>query len=302
MQTRKIPNTDLEVSVVCVGTMLFGTPVNERGATAIVSEAFNGGVNFFDTANMYEGYTRFVGSTGGLSEEYLGKAIVSCRHKSVIATKVGMAIGPNAKDRGLSRDHVKRECDRSLIRLQTDYTDIYYLHSYDELTPIEWSIETMIDLIAAGKVRFWGISNFNCEQTMAVLAACDRNGWTRPVVHQPQYSLVNRCIEEDLVPLCRKEEISIVPYRIIESGLLCGKYDEGIPKGSRADDNPSWIPQLENKETIQEVAVLNSAARDAGRTLYEHVLLETANKPGIASILLGIKRPEQIKDACQILN
>ena len=302
MQIRKLPNTNLEVSVVCLGTMLFGTPVDERGAKAIVNEAYHGGVNFFDTANMYEGYTRFIGSAGKLSEEYLGKAISGHRKKSVIATKVGMAIGPNTTDRGLSRGHIKPECDRSLTRLRTDYIDIYYLHTYDFATPIEETIETMMDLIAAGKVRFWGISNFDCEQTMEVLAACDCHRWTRPVVHQSPYSLVNRSIEEDLIPLCRQEEISIVPYRILESGLLCGKYDDGIPKGSRADDNPDWIPQLENQETVEEVAVIGKAARDAGRTLYEHVLLESVSKPGIASILLGIKTPRQIRDACQILS
>ena len=301
MQSRLIPDTDIEVSAVCVGTMLFGTPVGEAGAAAIVDAALDGGANFFDTANMYEGYTRYIGSAGGLSEEFLGKALADRRQEAVIATKVGMAVGPEAGDRGLSAPHMRRECERSLRRLRTDRIDVYYMHTPDEATPIEESIEAMAALIEEGKVRFWGISNFDSGQTKELLAACDAGGWPRPVLHQPQYSLVHRGIETDLMPLCREEGIGLVPYRVLESGLLSGKYEGGIPSGSRAKDNPAWIPQLDDDEIMGQVGKLQKAARERGRSLYEHVLRETVAVPGITSILLGIKSPEQIGQACEVL-
>ena len=301
MQSRLIPDTDIEVSAVCVGTMLFGTPVGEAAAAAIVGAALDRGANFFDTANMYEGYTRYIGSAGGLSEEFLGKALVGRREEAVIATKVGMAIGPEAGDRGLGAPHMRRECDRSLRRLRTDRIDVYYMHTPDEATPVEESIEAMAGLIESGKVRFWGISNFDSGQTKDLLAACDAGGWPRPVLHQPQYSLVNRGIEADLMPLCRKEGVGLVPYRVLESGLLSGKYEGGIPSGSRAQDHPAWVPQLDDEGIMAEVSKLREAARERGRSLYEHVLKETAAVPGITSILLGIKRPEQIEQACEVL-
>ena len=301
MQSRLIPNTDIEVSAVCTGTMLFGTPVGEAQAAAIVDAALDSGANFFDTANMYEGYTRYIGSAGGLSEEFLGKALAGRRGEAVIATKVGMAVGPEADDRGLSPAHMRRECGRSLGRLRTDWIDVYYMHTPDEATPVEESVAAMAALIEEGKVRSWGISNFECGQTEDLLAACDADGWPRPVLHQPQYSLVHRDIEADLMPLCRSEGIGLVPYRVLESGLLSGKYEGGIPAGSRAEDLPAWIPQLEDEEIMGQVSKLQEAARERGRSLYEHVLQETVGVPGITSILLGIKRPEQIMQACEVL-
>ena len=160
MEQRRIADTDLRVSPLCVGTMLFGSPVAEREAVEIVHRALEQGVNFIDTANMYEGYTRYIGSPGGVTEEILGKALAGRREQAVLASKVGMKIGPGADDEGLSRAHIRRECERSLARLATDWLDLYYMHKPDENTPIAESIETFAELIQTGKVRHWALSNF----------------------------------------------------------------------------------------------------------------------------------------------
>ena len=249
MQLRAIANTDLKVSPLCLGTMTFGTPVGEKDAIDIVHWALDHGLNFIDTANVYEGYTRCIGSAGGVAEGILGRALAGRRELAVLATKVGMKIGPGEDDEGLSPPHILRECDRSLKRLATDWIDLYYMHKPDDKTPIAESIEAFAKLVQAGKVRHWGMSNFNADQVRQVLQTCDGGGWPRPVVHQPPYSLLNRAIEQDLLPLCREEEIAVVPYQVLQGGLLTGKYADPAapPEGSRGAEKPEWIPMLEDR-------------------------------------------------------
>ena len=152
MTERTIPNTSLTVSPLCLGTMTFGNPVGEKDAIDIVHRALERGINFIDTADMYEGYDRYVGSPGGAAEEILGKALRGRRDQAVLATKVGMAVGPDPDDGGLGRTHILRECDRSLKRLATDRIDLYYMHKPDPDTPVEESIEAFMDLLKSGKV------------------------------------------------------------------------------------------------------------------------------------------------------
>lgn len=161
MKIKKISNTSLEVSHICLGTMTFGTPVEETEAIKIVHLALDHGINFIDTANIYEGYTRFLGSAGGVAETIIGKALSSSRKRAVLATKVGNPVGPGPEDQGLSRTHIFRECDRSLHKLNRDWIDIYYLHRPDPKTPLTESIGALVELVKKGKVRHWGISNFD---------------------------------------------------------------------------------------------------------------------------------------------
>ena len=180
MNLQTLPKTDLKVSPLCLGTMTFGTPVAETDAIQLTHWALDHGVNFLDTANMYEGYSRYLGSPGGVSEEILGKALKGKREQVVLATKVGMKIGPGDGDQGLSRTHVLREIDRSLFRLQCDYVDLYYMHKPDPATPLAESIQAFNEIIDAGKARHWAISNFSAEQITNLLKICDENGWRRP--------------------------------------------------------------------------------------------------------------------------
>ena len=304
MNARQIPNTSLRVSPLCLGTMTFGTPVGEAEAVHVVHWALDNGVNFIDTANMYEGYARVLGSAGGVAEEFLGTALADRRDRAVLATKVGHPIGPDEGDKGLSRDHITRECDHSLARLQTDWVDLYYMHAPYPGTPIQESIATFMDLVEAGKIRHWGISNFNAEQTMEVLEACDAGGWSRPVVHQPPYSLLKREIEKDLLPLCAQEHVGVVPYQVLQGGLLTGKYTdaEAPPSGSRAAEKPEWIPMLQDEAVRQEIGRLQAEADEHGLSLFDHVIRTTVDKPAITSIILGVKRTEQLQAAIKALD
>ncbi len=304
MEQRLIAGTDLRVSPLCLGTMLFGSPVQEKEAVKIVHLALEQGVNFIDTANMYEGYTRYVGSPGGVTEEILGKAMGAKREQAVLASKVGMKIGPGTGDEGLSREHIRRECERSLARLATDWLDLYYMHKPDESTPIAESIETFAELIQAGKVRHWALSNFRARQVREVLQVCDDGGWPRPVAHQPPYSLLNRESEAELLPLCRDENIAVVPYQILQGGLLSGKYGDPAapPAGTRGSDKPEWIAMLRDEEALRELATLGARAKEVGLSLYDYAIRTTVNTPGITSIILGVRRVQQLEQAISALS
>lgn len=294
---RAIPGTALRVSPVCLGTMTFGAPAAEAEAARIVHLGLDHGLNFIDTANSYEGYARVPGSPGGVAEEILGRALATRRSEAVLATKVGNPIGPTAGDRGLSRAHVLRACEASLRRLGTDWIDLYYMHRPDPDTPIAESIAAFAELIAAGKVRHWGLSNFDAAQTRQILALCAAHGWPRPVAHQPPYSLLKRGIEADLLPLCREERIAVVPYQVLQCGLLTGKYTgpDGPPAGTRGAEKPDWIPLLQDPSVHRTIQALAEQASAAGRTLLEHTLRTTLGVPGIVSVILGVAREDQLR-------
>jgi L-glyceraldehyde 3-phosphate reductase len=297
MVPRPIPNTDLLVSPVCLGTMLFGTPVGEAEAIRLVHWALDHGVNFIDTANMYEGYTRTIGSPGGVAEEILGKALAGRRERAVIATKVANAIGPNPDDQGLSRKHIFREIDRSLARLQTDYVDFYLMHRPDPETPLAESIQAFADLIAAGKVRYWGVSNFGADQIQQILDLCAQNGWPQPVINQPYYNILSRDVERDALRLCAERGIAVTPYRPLEGGLLSGKYASGqAPDGSRAQEKPEWVPKAKDDAVLAKVAALQALADEVGKPLSQYAISWLLARPAVASVVVGVKRIEQLAD------
>jgi len=302
MEYKKIPNTDLKVSSICLGTMTFGTPVEETDAIRLTQQALELGINFLDTANMYEGYRRYVGSPGGVAEEILGKTLKGRREKVVLATKVGMKIGSGQDDQGLSSAHILREIDRSLKRLETDYVDLYYMHKPDPGTSLVESIETFNTLIKAGKIRNWGISNFQVEQIMSVLKICGENGWQRPVAIQPPYSLLKRDIENEILPFCVKEQIAVIPYQVLQGGLLSGKYQHGapIPSDSRQAEKPEWTMAL-TEELFEQLSRIEDEAKTRNRTLLQHALLSLLENPAIISLIIGVKRISQLEEAIQAL-
>ncbi|MDP7364778.1 MAG: aldo/keto reductase [Candidatus Latescibacteria bacterium] len=303
MITRRVPGTQIDVSILCLGTMTFGTPVDAKGAQTLVHAARDVGVTFFDTANMYEGYTRTMGSAGGVGEQFLGEALVGWP-EAIVATKVGNAVGPTAADTGLHREHVRRECERSLGRLQRESIDFFYAHRPDPDTPLVETVEIFVGLIDEGLVRHWGLSNFDAEQTQAVLDVCDSVGAPRPVLQQPAFSLLDHRIERDLLPLCRGENIGVVPYRVLEGGLLTGKYvpHHPPPVGSRGSEMSSWIPRLDDAETQAMLLTLKADATSLGRTLLEHTLCETAQVDGLTSLVLGATKAEQVLAAAAALD
>ena len=296
MDKQEIANTDLEVSPICLGTMTFGTPVGEAEAIKLTHWAIDHGINFIDTANMYEGYGRYVGSPGGVAEEILGQALRGKRDRVVLATKVGMKIGPAADDEGLGRKHVLCEIDRSLQRLQCEYVDLYYMHQPDPRTPLAESVQVFNELMEAGKIRYWGVSNFSAQQVEELLRVCDENGWHRPVVHQPPYSLLKRDVEKDALPLCQRERIAVVPYQVLQGGLLTGKYRRGeaLPPGSRKAEKPGWVWELTD-ELFDQLERIEAEAKAKGRTLVQHAITTVLEQPAVVSVILGVKRISQLQ-------
>jgi aryl-alcohol dehydrogenase-like predicted oxidoreductase len=302
MKKRQISKTDLMVSPVCLGTMTFGTPVGEADAIRLTQWAVDHDVNFIDTANMYEGYTRFVGSAGGVAEEILGKALKGRREKAIVATKVGMKVGNAPEDEHTSPAAIRKQLDRSLKRMATDVVDIYYLHRPDPVTPLANILGTLDKVRRQGKIRYYGISNYSAEQTAQLLKAADENHLPRPVIHQPAYSLLKRDIEQDLLPLCAKEQIAVAPYQVLQGGLLTGKYRRGmpLPKDSRKAEKDGWVWEL-SEELFGRIEALEAEAKAGGRTLFQHALLACFDQPAIVSLVLGVKRIDQLEELVRLM-
>ena len=231
-----IPNTDLSVSPITLGTMTYGNPVAFDDAVDLTRYALAQGINMIDTANMYEGYDRVPGSAGGVAERIIGRAIQGLDRRGVlIATKLGMKVGDSPEDAGTSASAVHTQLSRSLERLGTDYVDLYYLHCPDPSVPLEETLRAIDEELHRGRIRYYGVSNYSAGQLAALLAAADQNGLPRPVACQPPLSLLKQEALEELLPLCRRENIAVIPYQIYQGGLLTGKYRRGeaMPAGSR---------------------------------------------------------------------
>ena len=310
MQLRQIPNTELHVSPICMGTMTFGTPVAEPEAIQITQWAIDHGVNFIDTANMYEGYARHVGSAGGVAEEILGKALKGRRDRAVLATKVGMKVGEGPEDEGTSPAAIRTQLDRSLRRLATDYVDIYYLHKPDPDVPLADILGGLNEVISQGKVRYCGVSNYSAQQLAELLEVAASNGLPRPVVLQPPYSLLARDMnmatndqmardtERDLLPLCAREQIGVVPYRVLQSGLLTGKYRRGggSPPGSRQAEKPGWVPELTD-EMFDHLERIEQQAQEAELSMTAFSIRWMLEQPAMVSAIIGVKRTQQLEEA-----
>ncbi len=298
MELRPIPNTDLYVSPICLGTMTFGTPVGEADAIRLVHYAFDRGINFIDTANMYEGYARRVGSAGGVAERILGKAIAGRREDFVIATKVGMKVGAAPEDEGTSPAAIRKHLDLSLDRLNTEYIDIYYLHKPDPGTPLSETLAALDAVIRAGKVRYYGVSNYSAARLRELLALADANGLPRPVMVQPGLSLLKPDACTDLLPLCAREGIAVAPYQVLQGGLLTGKYRRGEPPpaGSRKAEMANWVWDLDDALFDRLEAIGNDAAA-AGLSMTRYAIRWALERPAVVSVIVGAKRPAHIDDA-----
>jgi aryl-alcohol dehydrogenase-like predicted oxidoreductase len=296
MKNKNIPNTNLTVSPICLGTMTFGTPVGEADAINIVHYALDHGVNFIDTANMYEGYSRVIGSAGGVAEEILGKALKGRRGRAVVATKVGMKVGPDPEDEGTSPAAIRKQLDKSLKKMAMDCVDIYYLHKPDPSSPLEDILGALNDAIRQGKIKHYGLSNYSAEQTAKLLEIADKNNLPRPVIHQPPYSLLKRDIEKDLLPLCEKQQIAVAPYQVLQGGVLTGKYQRGqkVPDHSRGSEKPNWLPEL-NDAFFDRLEQIENEAKAKKQTLMQYAILETLALPPVASVVLGVKSPDQVQ-------
>jgi aryl-alcohol dehydrogenase-like predicted oxidoreductase len=247
------------------------------------------GINFFDTANMYN---------LGLAETILGKALGPRRKDVIVASKVFNKMGDGPDDSGLSRAAMRKAIEASLKRLGTDYLDIYYLHQPDWATPIEETLATMDELVRAGKVRYPAVSNYAAWQVAEILWICEKHGYKPPYISQPMYNLIARGIEEEFLPFCKRFGISVVPYNPLAGGLLTGKHKkEGGPiAGTRFDGNKLYLNRYWHDDYFAAVEDLYAIARDAGKTLIELSFQWMLGQPQIDSIILGASRLEQLEE------
>lgn len=279
MMMASIPGTSLQVSRLCLGTMTFGSQVDEEGSLAMVDLALDAGINFFDTANVYN---------AGRSEEIMARAMAGRRDKFVLATKVRGRMGDGAGEQGLSRAAILKQCDASLRRLGTDYIDVYYMHMQDHAVPIEESLEAIDSLVKAGKVRFPAVSNFGAWQILEMQHLAAANGWNPVHICQPMYNLLARNIESELLPMARKHQVSTFVYNPLAGGLLTGKHStsEVIP-GSRFDGNKMYRDRYWFNEQFDAVAELSFAAGEAHRSLVSIALNWILHHTTATGLILG---------------
>ena len=295
MEYRVLPHTGLKVSRLSVGTMTFGAQTSEAEALRIIDRSFDAGINFFDTANVYN---------RGQAEIILGKALKGRRANTILATKVRGKMGEGADEQGLSRAAIRKQLDASLARLGTDYVDIYYLHMPDYDTPIEETLEAMNEAVCAGKVRFPAVSNYAAWQVAEMHHLSDKNGYLPPHISQPMYNLLARAVEEEYLPFCRRFGVAVVPYNPLAGGLLSGKHSrrQGPISGTRFDGNQMYLDRYWHDDYFAAVEDLAGIARDAGKTLVELSFQWLLAQPVVDSIILGASRLEQLEEnlkACE---
>ena len=218
MQLRSLGSSGLLVSPISLGTMTFGTPVEVADAIRLTHAAMDLGINFIDTANVYEGYARYLGSSGGVAETIVGQALRGRRDQAVLATKVGAPVGSGPQDRGLTAVHLLRELDRSLKRLQTDVIDLYIIHWPDKHVPLEVTLRALDVAVKQGKIRYFGASNHSAWQLCEMLWLADRSLLPRVISSQIPFSLLRREFENDL-PFCEQRGIGVTPYQSLQGGL-----------------------------------------------------------------------------------
>ncbi len=290
MEYARIGRTGLEVSRICLGTNMFGADyVEDSRALSVVNQAIEQGINFIDTADLYN---------DGKSEEVVGKAVKGRRDRFVIGTKGFAPTGPGVNDRGLSRNHVIDAVEGSLRRLGTDYIDLYQVHWWDPNTPIEETLRTLDNLVRQGKIRYIGCSNFAAWQLAKALWASDSLGLERFESIQPLYNLGERGIEAEVLPLCHDQGLSVIPYQVLMGGILSGAYNrsseppEGTHMASRHASGAKG--RYWNDASFDVVERLKGIAADVGCEPAQLVMAWVLSKPAVASVIIGSSRPEQI--------
>jgi aryl-alcohol dehydrogenase-like predicted oxidoreductase len=293
MEFRHLGRSGLIVSEISYGNWLtHGSQVEADQATACVREALEVGITTFDTADVY---------AGTKAESVLGDALKGVRRESYeLFTKVYWPTGPGRNDRGLSRKHILESCNASLKRLQTDHIDLYQAHRFDVETPLEETLRAFDDLVRAGKVGYIGVSEWKASEISAALDIADKMGFDRIVSNQPQYSMLWRVIEAEVVPLCEKQGIGQIVWSPIAQGVLTGKYLPGQapPEGSRATDptGSGFIKGFLRDEVLEKVQQLKPVADELGLTMAQLAVAWVLTNPNVSSAIVGASRPEQVRD------
>ena len=289
MEIGTLGKTGLKVSRISMGTMTFGGQVSEADSIRMVDYCLEAGINFFDTANVYN---------GGQSETALGKALKGRRHKVVLATKVCFRMGPEPDDAGLQRAAIRKAINQSLSRLETDYIDLYYLHQPDWSTPIDETLAAMEELVQDGKVRYPATSNYASWQILQMLWYCENHGSVPPTVAQQMYSVLTRGIEDEYLTFSKEFKIGLVAYSPLAGGLLSGKHRSGDtpPPGTRFEINKLHLDRYWHTEYFEAVRVLSDIAKRSGMSLQELSFRWLLTQPAVDSIIVGASRMDQLQE------
>ena len=292
MRYRSLGHSGLQLSVVGLGSWLtYGGNVDAATARACVREAWDLGINFIDTANVY---------ARGAAEEVLGPILKELpRDQLVLATKVYFPMGEGPNERGLSRKHIRDQIHHSLRRLQVEYVDLYQCHRYDVTTPIEETCEMMNDLVRSGKVLYWGVSEWNADHIAAAVTLCRARGWSPPISNQPQYSALWRRIEDRVLPACEAYGLGNVVWSPLAMGILTGKYTDAAhpPAGTRAaGQNADMMEDYFTQPVLDAVQRLLPLAKESNCTLAQLALAWCLRQRAVTSVIVGATKSAHVKD------
>jgi aryl-alcohol dehydrogenase-like predicted oxidoreductase len=296
MEYRLLGRTGVKVSSLCLGTMNFGEPTDEKESIAIINRALEGGINFIDTANVYN---------AGESERIVGQALQENgqRDQVVLATKVYGKMGDGPNEQGVSRYHIIKACEDSLRRLQTDHIDLYQLHRPPLGIPQDETLRAFDDLVRAGKVRYIGCSTHPAWMVMEALAISEQHHLARYVSEQPPYNLLDRRIENELIPLAQKYDLAILPWSPLAGGILAGRYpvDSELPEDSRAAKWGGTFLARVTRQGREVAAKVAKMAQERSLTVTQLALLWVMDQPGVTSPIIGPRTMAHIEDALPVL-
>ncbi len=299
MESVPLGRSGLRVSRLCLGTMIFGSQVEEKAAWAVMDRAVELGINFFDTADVYP--VPPSPELWGRTEEILGRWLRERQHPVTVATKCANRVGPGANDVGGSRKHVIEACEASLRRLGLERVDVFYLHHADLGAPLEETMEALDRLVQAGKVHYLGLSNFAAWQLGWAVSVVAEKRLARVTVVQPRFNLLARAPERELLPLCQALEIGVCPYNPLAAGMLAGRYRPGSepPAGSRfaqGDYGRMYRSRYWSEEMFGVAEAVAEIAREVGATPAQVSIAWLLARPGVTAAIVGASRPEQLDD------
>ncbi len=288
MNYRRVGQTGLKISEISIGAWLtYGGSVESNPAEKILEAAIAAGVNFIDIADVY---------SKGNAEEIVGKVLKNhTRSDLVLSSKVFWPMSENINDRGLSRKHIMEGVEKSLKRIGTDYLDIYFCHRYDKETPVEETVRAMSDLVQQGKVLYWGTSVWEAEEIEQAIGAANHWKAYLPTVEQPRYNMLDRHIEDSIMPTCARHGIGLTVWSPLAQGLLTGKYNEGAPEGSRGKET-MWLAGHLTEENIDKAKGLTDLARSLDITVGQLALAWILRRPEISCAIVGATTVKQLEE------
>ena len=294
MEYRLLGNTGVRVSSLCMGTMTFGREADKATSKAMFYRCREAGINFFDCANTY---------AGGESEKILGELIADCREDVIITSKVYFSKSKKPNARGISRRNIMSAIEASLKRLNTDHLDLYFLHHFDEDTPLEESLRALDDLVSQGKILYAGVSNFAAWQIAKALGISAKEGWTRFQCIQPMYNLVKRQAEVELLPMAQSEKLGVISYSPLGGGLLTGKYTRKQRSGEARFDGDKMYQDRYREEWMHHVASQYSEfAKEQDLNPVSLAVAWVAHHPAITAPIIGARSVEQLEDSLKALD